>query len=90
MSQPCGICYTCQVCVTCEKYGCQVGEATVPPQQQWIPQQQQWIPVQPIMPQPRPPMYQQQALDEKRIREIVIEVLIELGLISVKGRKNSG
>jgi len=89
ISLPCVKCYTCQVCITCEKYGCQVGEAgapqqlTVPPQQQWIVQpQQQWTP-QPQQPIPTmlPPQF------EKRVREIIIEVLTELGLIEVKGRR---
>ncbi|MEM2163727.1 MAG: hypothetical protein QXR62_04805 [Candidatus Bathyarchaeia archaeon] len=93
ISLPCVKCYTCQVCITCEKYGCQVGETNPPQWAETVPPEQQFTapqtpPTRLIVPQTPPrPIVQPQMIDEKRIREIVIEVLIELGLIEVKGRR---
>jgi len=66
----CGKCFGCEVCIKCEKFGPQAPRQPA----------RQPIGVQPAVcrPQgfPQPP-----PIDEQRIRQIVLEILIELGLI---------
>jgi hypothetical protein len=68
-------CYTCQVCVSCEKYGGAGGQA--PPQQ--------------MAPMPLRQPAPQHLLTEEDIRRIVkeamLEVLIQLGLVKPQERK---
>ena len=76
----CGSCYECQNCFTCQKecgicIACEVGvaEREVKPQPQ-IRQMRQ-----PIQPQP--------SLTREEIREIVMEILIQLGLVKQPRRR---
>jgi len=70
----CGVCYECERCFKCEKFG------PTPMRQ----------PVR-RPPQPPPPVCtpQMPMTDEQRIRQIVLEILIELGLIP-EARKRAG
>jgi trimethylamine:corrinoid methyltransferase-like protein len=76
----CGVCYTCQLCVTCEKYG----EIRGQPAPQQPPQEQR-------MPVIRPPPMPMQPLTAEEIRRIVkeamLEVLVQLGLAKPSERK---
>jgi len=62
----CGKCFECEVCIKCEKFS--------PPAQR--PTQRPPARIQPPVCRP-----QQPPLDEQRVRQIVLEILIELGLI---------
>jgi len=76
---PCRICYTCQVCISCEKYGegaVVEGQPPMPVQQpQLQPPMPMPMPIQPPMPMPVQP------LTEERVREIILEMLIQFGLV---------
>jgi len=74
----CGVCYECQVCVQCEKYG---GGRMA---QQMPPVQRQIRAPQPVMPQPQ---MQFQPLTEERVREIILEMLIQYGLVKGSERR---
>ena len=73
----CRICYTCQSCVTCEKYGEQMMPAIRPPPQQMPMQMPQQTPTQLL------------TAEEIRIivKEAMIEALIQLGLVKPCERK---
>lgn len=62
----CGKCFECEVCIRCEKFG--------------PPAQRQPAGAQPVVCRPQGPPHPLQ-IDEQRIRQIVLEILIELGLI---------
>ena len=74
----CGRCFECEVCYTCEKFG---PPPQTPPARP--PAQPQPAVCRPQAP-PQPPV-----IDEQRIRQIVLEILIELGLIP-EARKRAG
>jgi hypothetical protein len=82
----CGICYTCQLCVTCEKYGDIRGQATTqqPPQEQRMP-----VIRPPPMPMPQPMPTQLLTIDDIRriVKEAMFEVLLQLGLVKPQDKK---
>jgi hypothetical protein len=82
----CGVCYTCQLCVTCEKYG-EIRGQPIPQQ----PPQEQRMPVIRPPPQQMPQPMPTQLLTAEEIRRIVkeamLEVLIQLGLAKPCERK---
>ena len=85
----CGICFSCQVCVECEVFGPMPRRRQppimAPPQPPVIapPQPQPMQP--PSMPWPQQPPTQIPKEElEKTIREIVMQILIELGLVKEK------
>jgi len=86
---PCRVCYTCQVCVSCEVYGefgRREGEPAPPVETPF----QVERPISPApMPRPQPQFMQQPIppLTEERVREIVFEILTQLGLVKPPQRR---
>jgi hypothetical protein len=86
----CGICYTCQTCVTCEKYGEVRGQATTqaPPQEQRMPvirPPPQQMPMQ--IPQPMPTQLLTVEDIRRIVKEAMLEVLLQLGLVKPQEKK---
>ena len=76
----CLVCYDCQVCVSCEKYGGPRGQ--MPQQQGRWPAPALAPQLQPVLPQPL------REEDMKRVvKEAVLEALIQLGLVKPPERQ---
>ncbi|MCS7387200.1 MAG: SMC-Scp complex subunit ScpB [archaeon GB-1867-005] len=80
----CKVCYECEKCFTCERQcgicvACEVGVAPQPQPQRMPPQQRR--PAQP------PRMQIQQPITREEVKEIILETLIELGVIKPAKRR---
>jgi len=76
----CLVCYDCQVCVSCEKYGGPRGQ--IPPHQQRGP-----MPAPAPQPQPVPAQLFSEEDIKRVVKEAVLEALIQLGLVKPPERQ---